>query len=206
MMASRGVEIDCVYFDTPPYTSSRAKQKVIDLAHKLLPYVGRLNLYIVNFTAVQLAINEKGPAELITILMRRMMMRLAENIATKKKALSLITGESLGQVASQTMEALFTTDAVVSCPVFRPLVGMDKDETIKIAKKIGTFQTSIEPYEDCCTVFVAKHPKTRPSLSEVLEAEQKLDIDHLMSRGLEEIHTYHLALGKETKEVVQNWN
>lgn len=186
-MASRGVEVEAIYFHTPPYTSERAKQKVRDLAEILSHYTGRLHLACCDFTDIQLKINEHCPQELITILMRRMMMRIANAFAKQRSCLALITGESLGQVASQTMEALCTTDAVVDIPVFRPLIGIDKEDTIKLAKKIGSFETSIQPYEDCCTVFVAKHPKTRPNMQEVFKAEENLDIVSLVEEGLQKI-------------------
>lgn len=197
MTASRGVEVESIYFHTPPYTSERAKQKVIDLAKILTDYTGQMMLHIVDFTEIQLEINEKCNPELITILMRRMMMRIAEAKAQSRGVRALVTGESLGQVASQTMEALCTTDIVVKMPIFRPLIGLDKEDTVQISKKIGTFETSIQPYEDCCTVFVAKHPKTRPSLEEVEREEEKLDIPSLVQKGLEKIYTHRLRLGDE---------
>lgn len=197
MMASRGVEVESIYFHTPPYTSERAKQKVIDLAKILTDYTGQMMLHIVDFTEIQLEINEKCAPELITVLMRRMMMRIAEAKAQSRGVKALVTGESLGQVASQTMEALCTTDFVVQMPIFRPLIGLDKEDTVQISKKIGAFETSIQPYEDCCTVFVAKHPKTRPSLEEVEREEQKLDISQLVQKGLAQIQTLRLRLGEE---------
>ncbi len=189
MMASRGTELEAVYFHTYPYTSDRAKEKVLDLGRILCDYIGRLHVHVVDFTDIQLTINEHCPPEMLTIVMRRIMMRIADQLATKKHCVSLITGESLGQVASQTSEALATTNAVVSKPVFRPLIGIDKDETVALARKIGTFETSILPYEDCCTVFVAKHPRTRPSLKQADEAEAKLDIPALVEEGLNKIET-----------------
>lgn len=168
MIGKRGVEIEAVHFYSYPYTSERAKEKVIELAKILASYCQKINLHIVPFTDIQLEINEKCPHEELTIIMRRAMMKIAEIIAKKTGALALVTGESVGQVASQTMQSLAVTNAVVSLPVFRPLIGMDKNEVIDIARKIGTFETSILPYEDCCTVFVAKHPTTKPKMEKYL--------------------------------------
>lgn len=192
MMASRGVELEAIYFHTYPYTSDRAKEKVLDLGRILCDYIGRLKVHVVDFTDIQLIINEKCPSEMMTIVMRRMMMRIADELATQTQCISLITGESLGQVASQTSEALATTNAVVTKPVFRPLIGIDKDDTVALARKIGSFETSILPYEDCCTVFVAKHPRTRPSMQQAQEAEAYLDISALVKDGLNKIETYVL--------------
>lgn len=193
MIASRGVHLEAIYFHTFPYTSDRAKEKVITLAEKVAEYAGRMRLHIVDFTEAQLAINEASPPELLTLVMRRMMMRVAEQLAEQYNCKALITGESLGQVASQTMEALGCTDAVCSLPVFRPLIGLDKDDTIHIARRIDTFETSILPYEDCCTVFVAKHPKTRPTLAQVEAAEKNLDIEHWVKDSLGKIETLDIA-------------
>ncbi|MHB1483111.1 MAG: tRNA uracil 4-sulfurtransferase ThiI [Saccharofermentanales bacterium] len=187
MMASRGMEIEAVYFHSFPYTSDRAKEKVIELARLLSEFTGRLRLHIVDFTSIQLELRDKSPNEMITVTMRRVMMRIAEKIAKDIGAAALITGESLGQVASQTLEAINCTDSVVSLPVFRPLIGTDKDDTILIARKIGTFETSILPYEDCCTVFVAKHPKTHPSLETAEKCEKNLDIEELVRRGVSQV-------------------
>lgn len=185
MISKRGVTIDAVHFHSHPYTSDRAKEKVIDLAKIISEYCGRINLHIVPFTDIQLAIIEKCPEKCLTIIMRRYMMRLAERIAEKNGARALITGESIGQVASQTLESLCSTDAAVSMPVFRPCIGMDKEEIVTISKKIETYETSILPYEDCCTIFVPKHPKTRPSLEEIAEAERALDnADELMDEAM----------------------
>lgn len=192
MMASRGLELEAVYFHSYPYTSDRAKEKVIDLAGLLTLYTGRLRLHIVDFTSIQEELRDKSPGDMITITMRRIMMRIAERIAKNVGALALITGESLGQVASQTLEAINCTDSVVSMPVFRPLIGTDKDDTVAIARQIGTFETSILPYEDCCTVFVSKHPKTHPSLELAKRCEKDLDIEELVSRGLGQIETVTL--------------
>lgn len=171
MIAKRGVTLDAVHFHSHPYTSDRAKQKVLDLANIMSNYCGNIRVHVIPFTDIQLLLIEKCPKVLLTVLMRRMMMRIAEKISVKSGALALITGESIGQVASQTMESLCATDSVTSCPVFRPLIGMDKEEIVEISKHIGTYETSILPFEDCCTIFVPKHPKTKPSLSELEEAE-----------------------------------
>lgn len=173
MIAKRGVAIEATYFHAPPYTSERAKQKVVDLARIISDYTGAIRLHIVNFTDIQLEIYEKCPHEELTIIMRRYMMRIAEHFAKKDGCLGLITGESIGQVASQTMQSLIVTNAVCELPVLRPVIGFDKQEIVTLAKEIGTFETSIEPYEDCCTIFVAKHPVTKP-LQKVIEASEKL--------------------------------
>ncbi len=184
MMAGRGLELSCVYFHSYPYTSDRAREKVLELARILTSYCGRTTLHIVDFTEIQLAIRDGVPEDMMTIIMRRVMMKIAEELSKKDGCLALVTGESLGQVASQTMEALAVTDASVSLPVFRPLIGMDKDATVEIARRIGTFETSILPYEDCCTVFVAKHPKTKPSMAGTLDCEKALDIPALVAQGV----------------------
>lgn len=173
MIAKRGVAIEATYFHAPPYTSERAKQKVVDIARIISDYTGAIRLHIVNFTDIQLEIYEKCPHEELTIIMRRYMMRIAEHFAKKDGCLGLITGESIGQVASQTMQSLIVTNAVCELPVLRPVIGFDKQEIVTLAKEIGTFETSIEPYEDCCTIFVAKHPVTKP-LQKVIEASEKL--------------------------------
>ncbi len=185
MMAKRGVEIEAVHFYSYPYTSERAKEKVIELTKILSSYCYQLNLHVVPFTDIQLEINEKCPEDQLTIIMRRAMMIIAERIAESTGCLALITGESMGQVASQTIQSLGVTNAVVGMPVFRPLIGMDKNEVVDIARKIGTFETSILPYEDCCTVFVAKHPKTRPQLDKVLEIEKKLELEPMIKTAIE---------------------
>ena len=174
MIAKRGVKIDAVYFHAPPYTSDRAKQKVVDLAKLVARYSGPIPLHIVNFTDIQLYIYEKCPHEELTIIMRRYMMKIAEEIARKTEALALITGESIGQVASQTVQSLAATNEVCTMPVFRPVIGFDKQEIIDISQKIGTFETSIQPYEDCCTIFVAKHPVTKPNINIIHRSEQNL--------------------------------
>ena len=185
-IAKRGVELTPVHFASPPYTSERAEQKVIDLLNKVSAYSGPMTLRIVPFTEIQEHIANDCPEELFTIIMRRYMMKIAERIAQRAQAQALVTGESLGQVASQTIQAIGCTDeAVKTMPVFRPLIGMDKEEIIRIARRIDTFETSILPYEDCCTVFTPKHPRTRPILHYVVEAEQKMDEEALIARAID---------------------
>ena len=179
MMAKRGMSIMSVHFASPPYTSDRARHKVITLAEKLTDYTGDMNLFIVPFTTVQEYIRDNGVAELFTILMRRSMMRITEKLSRKFGASAIITGESLGQVASQTMAAITATNASVDMPIFRPVIGMDKTEITEIARKIDTFETSILPYEDCCTIFTPPHPKTKPSLEEVINAETAMGLEKL---------------------------
>ena len=185
MVAKRCVEIDAVHFYSYPYTSERAKEKVIELAKILAQYCHKINLHIIPFTDIQMQIYERCPHEELTIIMRRIMMKVAEKIANKVGAVALVTGESIGQVASQTIQALSVTNAAVDMPVFRPLIGMDKNEIVQIAKKIGTYETSILPYEDCCTVFVAKHPVTKPKLQRIKVSESILDIDQLVNKAVE---------------------
>lgn len=187
MISKRGVEIDAVYFHAPPYTSERAKQKVVDLAKKVAKYSGRVNLHVINFTDIQLYIYEKCPHDELTIIMRRYMMRIAEEIAKKTDCLGLITGESIGQVASQTMKSLAATNEVCTLPVYRPLIGFDKQEIVKISEKIDTYETSILPFEDCCTIFVAKHPVTKPNINIIKRSETNLSekIDELFAKALE---------------------
>lgn len=187
MIAKRGVKLDAVYFNAPPYTSERAKQKVIDLARIVSRYTGPIYLHIINFTDIQLAIYEKCPHEELTIIMRRYMMRIAEQIAKNTECLGLITGESIGQVASQTMHSLIATNEVCELPVYRPLIGFDKQEIVEVSEKIGTYETSILPYEDCCTIFVAKHPVTKPSLKVIRRHEENLAevIDALVQKALD---------------------
>jgi len=189
MIAKRGVEIEAVYFHSYPYTSDRAKDKVIKLAEKIAEWSMGVTLHIVPFTEIQLEINEKCPHEYLTIIMRRYMMKIAEKIAEKSGSLALVTGEAIGQVASQTMESMLVTNNAVTLPVYRPLIGMDKNEVIDIARKIDTYETSILPYEDCCTVFVAKHPVTRPSLSKTIDYEKVLDEGYLIGKALQETET-----------------
>ncbi len=185
MMARRGVELEMVHFVSPPYTSQQAQDKVLELAQLLTAWCGRMLVHIVPFTEIQEEIRRKCPEEYFTLIMRRFMMRLAEAVAKRAGAKALITGESLGQVASQTMMALAATDDVASMPVLRPLIGMDKVDIIRMAREIGTYETSILPYEDCCTVFTPRHPATRPNLEEVRKAEAALDVDGLVSKALE---------------------
>ncbi len=192
MIAKRGVKIDAVYFHAPPYTSERAKQKVIDLAKAVARYTGPIRLHVVNFTDIQLAIYDTCPHEELTIIMRRFMMRIAEHFARKDGDLGIVTGESIGQVASQTMQSLITTNAAVSMPVYRPLIGFDKSEIVDIAKQIDTYETSILPYEDCCTIFVAKHPVTKPvtEIIERSEAKLKGQIEELVETAIRTTETF----------------
>ena len=187
MIAKRGVQIEATYFHAPPYTSDRAKQKVVDLAKLVSRYSGPMVLNVVNFTDIQLAIYEKCPHDELTIIMRRYMMRIAEELGKKSGCLGLITGESIGQVASQTMQSLYCTNEVCEMPVFRPVIGFDKQEIIDLSEKIGAFETSILPYEDCCTIFVAKHPVTKPNLERIEKSELNLTdvIDDLMKTAIE---------------------
>lgn len=175
MMAKRGVQLEAVYFHAPPYTSDRAKQKVVDLAETVSGYAGEIRLHIVNFTEIQMYIYDQCPHDELTIIMRRYMMKIAERIARETECMSLVTGESVGQVASQTMQSLVVTNAVCTMPVFRPVIAFDKQDIIDIAEKINTFETSILPYEDCCTTFVAKHPVTKPELDKIEKSERKLE-------------------------------
>ncbi len=185
MIAKRGVEIESVHFFSYPYTSQLAKDKVLELARLVTRYSGRMTVNIVSFTEIQEAIRDNCPEEFFTLIMRRFMMEISQRIAKDHGCGALVTGENLGQVASQTMEAMAVTGAVVDIPIFMPLVGMDKEEIVTIARKIGTLETSILPYEDCCTVFTPKHPKTKPTLGQVLAAERKLDRQTLIERALE---------------------
>lgn len=187
MVSKRGVIIEAIYFHAPPYTSDRAKQKVIDLAKIVSKWSTKIKLHIINFTEIQLKIYEKCPHDELTIIMRRFMMKIAEIIANKNECLALITGESIGQVASQTVESLRATNEVTKLPVFRPLIGFDKEEIIRIAKSIDTFETSILPFEDCCTIFVAKHPVTKPKLNSIYKSEEKLnnEIEELINKAIE---------------------
>lgn len=187
MMAKRGVALEMVHFFSYPYTSPEAKDKVLTLAQLLTPWCGRLTVHVVPFTKIQEQLRLHCPEALFTLLMRRFMMRISERVAQRVGAHGLITGESLGQVASQTMEAMAVTGQVCTLPVFRPLVGMDKEEIVRTARKIGTFETSILPYEDCCTVFTPRHPKTHPKLEEITEAEAALDIEALVEEAVQGI-------------------
>ena len=186
MIAKRGVKIDAIYFHAPPYTSERAKQKVVDLAKLVAKYSGPINLKVVNFTDIQLYIYDQCPHDELTIIMRRYMMKIAEHFAKEEKCLGLITGESIGQVASQTMQSLAVTNEVCTLPVYRPLIGFDKQEIVTIAEKIDTYDTSILPFEDCCTIFVAKHPVTKPNLRSIKKSELNLTekIDELMAEAI----------------------
>ena len=187
MIAKRGVELEAVYFHAPPYTSERAKEKVVDLARLVSKYAGPIKLHVVNFTDIQLYIYEKCPHEELTIIMRRYMMRIAEQFAKKDGCLGLITGESIGQVASQTMQSLAATNAVCTLPVYRPLIGFDKREIVEISEKIDTYEVSIQPFEDCCTIFVAKHPVTKPSVERMEKSELNLTekIDELVKTAVD---------------------
>ncbi len=189
MISRRGVFIDAVYFHAPPYTSDRAKQKVVDLAKIISRYTGPVRLHVVNFTDIQLAIYEKCPHDELTIIMRRYMMKIAEHFAKETECDALVTGESIGQVASQTMQSLLCTNSVCTLPVYRPLIAFDKNDIVAISEKIGAFETSILPYEDCCTIFVAKHPVTKPRLSVIEKSEENLKdvIDDLMARAIESV-------------------
>ncbi len=189
MMAKRGVKIDAVYFHAPPYTSERAKQKVVDLAKLVSKYSGSMRLFVVNFTDIQLAIYEKCPHDELTIIMRRYMMRIAEHLAKENNCLGLVTGESVGQVASQTLQSLAATNEVCTMPVYRPLISFDKQEIIDISEKINTYETSIQPFEDCCTIFVAKHPVTKPNINIIKRSETHLDdvMEELMQKTLDSV-------------------
>lgn len=194
MMAKRGLSLEMVHYFSYPYTSEEAKQKVLDLAKILTPWIGRTVVHVVPFTAIQEELRRYCPEELFTILMRRFMMRIACRVAQKNGIHALVTGESVGQVASQTLEAMVCTDAVCTVPVLRPLVGMDKEEIVRISRRIGTFETSILPYEDCCTVFTPKHPRTKPKPEELEEAEKALDVDGLVEEAVSSIERVILDL------------
>lgn len=189
MVASRGVYLEAVHYHSFPYTSERAKEKVLALARLLAQYTGPIRLHIVHFTEIQMAIYEKCPEEQLTILMRRYMMKIAERVALENQCQAIVTGESIGQVASQTIASLHVTNSAVELPVFRPLIGMDKDEIIERARTIGTFETSILPYEDCCTVFVPKHPVTRPNLRKIELSEKLLEEEALIADALSKTET-----------------
>lgn len=186
--------MDATYFHAPPYTSERAKQKVVDLAKLVARYSGPINLHVVNFTDIQLYIYEKCPHEELTIIMRRYMMKLAEHFAKENRCLGLITGESIGQVASQTMQSLAATNEVCTMPVYRPLIGFDKQEIVEVSEKIDTYETSIQPFEDCCTIFVAKHPVTKPNIEYIKKSETKLEekIDELMQTAIDTVEVIHV--------------
>ena len=185
MIAKRGVELEMIHFASPPYTSEQAREKVLQLARELVPWCGRLNVTIVPFAEIQEEIRRNCPEDHFTLIMRRFMMRLADALAKDLNCRALVTGESLGQVASQTMDALAVSGDVTDLPILRPVIGMDKEEIVRIARHIGTFETSILPYEDCCTVFTPRHPKTRPHVEEVREMEQALDVEDLVRRAMD---------------------
>ena len=193
MMAKRGLEISAIHFVSPPYTSERAKQKVIDLAHKMCSYCGRIKMYIVPFTEIQEAIRYQCPEDLFTMIMRRYMMKIACRVARQNECEALVTGESVGQVASQTIQAIACTDEACDMPVLRPVIGMDKDEIVIISRKIDTFETSILPYEDCCTVFTPKHPRTKPQLKFVKFAEDEMNAEELINRAIENIEQLNIS-------------
>ncbi len=184
MMAKRGIELISIHFASPPYTSELAEMKVMELLKKVAAYSGTITTYVVPFTEIQEAIRDYCPEDYFTLVMRRIMMQLSERIAENQNCMALITGESVGQVASQTIYALGCTDSAVHMPVFRPCIGMDKDEIIAVSRKIDTFETSIQPYEDCCTVFTPKHPKTKPKVQDVIDAENKIpNLDEMMKKA-----------------------
>ena len=193
MMAKRGMKLEAVYFESPPYTSEQAREKVMTLAREVAMYAGPIELHVVSLTDIQERIVKTCEEEYFTLLLRRYMMSIADRLAEKYGCQALITGESLGQVASQTPMALAVTDIMAGRPVFRPCIGMDKEEIVQIAHKIGTFETSILPYEDCCTVFTPKHPKTKPEFSKVEREEQKLDFEGLVSKAMESVATFRIA-------------
>ena len=186
-LSKRGVGLEATYFHAPPYTSERAKQKVVDLAKIVARYSGPIKLHVVNFTDIQLYIYDKCPHDELTIIMRRYMMRIAEEFARRDGCLGLVTGESIGQVASQTMQSLAATNDVCTMPVYRPLIGFDKQDIVDVAEKIDTYETSILPFEDCCTIFVAKHPVTKPNIEVIRRSEENLaeKIDELMQTALD---------------------
>ena len=192
MIAKRGVKLEMVHFFSPPYTSDEAKEKVLSLAKLLVPWCGRLTVQIVPFTEIQEEIRRNSPEEFFTLIMRRFMMRISQEIADMHGCKALVTGENLGQVASQTMEALRVTEECVSLPVLRPLIGMDKTDIVQLARKIETFETSILPYEDCCTVFTPRHPRTKPKLEDVLEVEKALDVEALVEEAVNGKYTVRL--------------
>ena len=189
MIAKRGVRLEAVHFFSYPYTSDRAKDKVMKLAKILASYTGGMKVHIVPFTDIQLEIRDKCPEEYMTLIMRRFMMQIAQRVAENRDCKALVTGESIGQVASQTMNALAVTDDAVTMPVFRPVIGNDKEEIVEISRKIGTFETSILPYEDCCTVFTPKHPSTKPIIEKIVKAQQLLDVERLINEAVDGIET-----------------
>ena len=198
MIAKRGVQLELVHFFSPPYTSQLAHDKVIQLARELTPWCGRMILHVVPFTEIQEEIRRSCPEDHFTLIMRRFMMRLAEAVALRTGCRALVTGESLGQVASQTMDALTVSDDACRMPVLRPVIGMDKEEIVRISRKIGTFETSILPYEDCCTVFTPRHPRTHPVLEEVIQYESVLDIDGLVQKALDGVERVVITMEEQT--------
>jgi len=192
MIAKRGVQLNAIHYHSFPFTSEQAKQKVVDLARMLAEYAGPIRLYVVPFTELQQELYEKCPDSQLTILMRRYMMRIANEVAKKANCSALITGESIGQVASQTMDGLVCSNAVCDMPVFRPLIGFDKSDIMDVAVKIGTYETSILPYEDCCTIFTPKHPQTKPKVETLLESEKLIDGDGLVQRAIEGIEIINI--------------
>ena len=198
MVSKRGVELEATYFHAPPYTSERAKEKVVDLARLVSAYSGPIKLHVVNFTDIQLYIYEKCPHDELTIIMRRYMMKIAEHFAKKDGCLGLITGESIGQVASQTMQSLAATNAVCTLPVYRPQIGFDKKDIVEISEKINTYETSIQPFEDCCTIFVAKHPVTKPNIERIEKSELNLaeKIDELMQTAIDTVEIIEVKQGE----------
>ena len=204
MIAKRGVEIEAVYFHAPPYTSERAKEKVVDLARLVSKYAGPIRLHVVNFTDIQLYIYEKCPHEELTIIMRRYMMRIAEQFAKKDGCLGLVTGESIGQVASQTMQSLAATNAVCTLPVYRPLIGFDKREIVDISQKIDTYDVSIQPFEDCCTIFTPKNPVTKPTIRRAEALERRFDFETLLEACVEQTESVHVYPTKPAEEEVSD--
>ena len=193
MMAKRGVRIDAIHFESFPYTSERAREKVLELARIVSEYAGDIYVHVVSLTHIQEELVKACQEDYFTLLLRRYMMTIAERVAADKGCTALITGESLGQVASQTMQAIGVTDSCVDIPVFRPCIGMDKEEIVQISRKIGAFETSIQPYEDCCTVFTPKHPKTKPELAKVLLEENKLPFAELVDEAIATLYTVHIT-------------
>jgi thiamine biosynthesis protein ThiI len=193
MMAKRGVRLDAIHFESFPYTSERAREKVLELARIVSEYAGEIYVHVVSLTHIQEELVKACEEDYFTLLLRRYMMTIAEKVAKQKGSEALITGESLGQVASQTMQALGVTDSCVSMPVFRPCIGMDKEEIVQISRKIGAFETSIQPYEDCCTVFTPKHPRTKPELAKVLREENKLPFDQLVEEAIGTLYTVNIT-------------
>ncbi|HHX57847.1 MAG TPA: tRNA 4-thiouridine(8) synthase ThiI, partial [Clostridiales bacterium] len=196
MMAKRGIVVSAIHFISPPYTSERAKIKVEQLCEKITDYCGDIDFYCVPFTEIQESIRKDCPEEYFTIIMRRLMMEISQRIAEQDGSMALITGESVGQVASQTLDAIVCTDAVCRMPVFRPVIGMDKTEIVNISRKIDTFEISIQPYEDCCTVFTPKHPKVRPTLEEIETAQNKVNFEEMVTKSIEDTQKVTIRLCK----------